>query len=768
MKILRIRLENFASHTNTEIDLAGITSATITGKNGAGKSTAFVDGPLWILWGKCRSDIDSMFPPNAQRLSGELDFLLDGKIYRIQRVRSLQTKAGKTELAFLLKHGEQWTPIGGHTIAETQQAIKNVLSADYELCANTNFLIQGQADKFTTASAAERKAILSQVLRLDEYGELRTVARRRVVQKEEQIKGLLAQVQPLEVQVLEMPLLEEQIKAAEVDQTIAVQEQTQIANLLKAHHQAKGEQEATYRQLLGLKDRQDTLVAERDVLHSKIDRNVKNQAYYQKLLEQKDTIQREALEYEQTLQDVAKYKDTENQFMKSLIEVDAAIKVATERQWKEEATLQRVNQELEALNHKVELANNQKNLELGNLSNQIGQDRQKGKLLELVPCWEELQKKCPFTIEAVDAMAGLEGKQAQISVLEKRDFVMEQMPNYADDCKTRQAQIESLKQTDTKAKIAALNAQREGIARDKARAAQEAESSTKAANIFKPSFEKKPELQAAIQEVAKFVEWAQAYQLELKKIEKELEVIAIKLQGRTALETWLANAKQEEDALTGKQTFLAGRIAGLVERLGGLKESLKQALIAQKKVLALQEDIKTTTLEHYASKRLADYYTTIPIMIMEGAVPNLEAKANDILAKVSPNGMRIRLETQRALKSSDKIGETLDILVSDVFGEKPYENYSGGEKFRLDFALRFGLAQLLMHRAGAGMETLVIDEGLGSLDEDGLTLLRECLSRLEDSFGLILVISHVKGIQGTFEQEIQVERTPTGTEVKVL
>ena len=66
------------------------------------------------------------------------------------------------------------------------------------------------------------------------------------------------------------------------------------------------------------------------------------------------------------------------------------------------------------------------------------------------------------------------------------------------------------------------------------------------------------------------------------------------------------------------------------------------------------------------------------------------------------------------------------------------------------------------------METLIIDEGLGSLDNDGLTLLRECLSKLETSFGLILVISHVEEIQGTFEQEIMVEKTAEGSLVKIL
>ena len=55
--------------------------------------------------------------------------------------------------------------------------------------------------------------------------------------------------------------------------------------------------------------------------------------------------------------------------------------------------------------------------------------------------------------------------------------------------------------------------------------------------------------------------------------------------------------------------------------------------------------------------------------------------------------------------------ETLDIRISDSTGERPYENYSGGEKFRINFAVRLALSRILAHRSGARLRTLVIDEG---------------------------------------------------------
>jgi exonuclease SbcC len=278
----------------------------------------------------------------------------------------------------------------------------------------------------------------------------------------------------------------------------------------------------------------------------------------------------------------------------------------------------------------------------------------------------------------------------------------------------------------------------------------------------------KPELESVLKEVEKLSEVAKTQELMLHKINNDITIKQSKAMEETTLADWLAASSGIGNTLENKNDYLNGQIQGSMEKLGSLRQLKEHSVTAQGQLNEMRERLTDAQTKHDGYTRLFNYYTTIPVMIMEGAVPTLEAATNSILEKISPSGMRIRLETQRALKSSDRLGETLDILVRDVFGEKPYENYSGGEKFRLDLALRFGLSQLLMNRAGSKMETLIIDEGLGSLDQDGLALLRECLSKLESAFGLILVISHVEGIQGTFEQQIMVEKNAIGSEIKVL
>ena len=79
-------------------------------------------------------------------------------------------------------------------------------------------------------------------------------------------------------------------------------------------------------------------------------------------------------------------------------------------------------------------------------------------------------------------------------------------------------------------------------------------------------------------------------------------------------------------------------------------------------------------------------------------------------------------------KREDK-KETLDIIISDAAGPREYELFSGGEAFRVNFAIRLALSRVLAQRAGARLQTLVIDEGFGSQDAEGRQRLIEAINR---------------------------------------
>jgi exonuclease SbcC len=156
----------------------------------------------------------------------------------------------------------------------------------------------------------------------------------------------------------------------------------------------------------------------------------------------------------------------------------------------------------------------------------------------------------------------------------------------------------------------------------------------------------------------------------------------------------------------------------------------------------------------------------VPAMIIEAAVPEIENAANDLLRKMTAGRMNVRFNTQRETQAGD-VRETLDIQISDELGTRAYENYSGGEQFRVNFAIRIALSRLLAHRAGAQLQTLIVDEGFGSQDTQGREKLVEAINTIQDDFSLLLVITHIDELKDAFPARIDIVKTSAGSQISV-
>jgi len=152
----------------------------------------------------------------------------------------------------------------------------------------------------------------------------------------------------------------------------------------------------------------------------------------------------------------------------------------------------------------------------------------------------------------------------------------------------------------------------------------------------------------------------------------------------------------------------------------------------------------------------------IQALLIEVALPEIEAEANKLLGRMTDNRMHVKIETQRETKKGE-ITETLDINISDELGTRSYEMFSGGEAFRINFAIRIALSKLLARRAGAPLLTLVIDEGFGTQDNAGLEKLKEAINSIQGDFDKILVITHIEELKDAFPTRINVIKTAEGS-----
>jgi exonuclease SbcC len=158
--------------------------------------------------------------------------------------------------------------------------------------------------------------------------------------------------------------------------------------------------------------------------------------------------------------------------------------------------------------------------------------------------------------------------------------------------------------------------------------------------------------------------------------------------------------------------------------------------------------------------------TGIQALLIENALPKIEDEANKLLGRMTDNRMHVKFETQEETKTG-KVRETLDIAIADELGTRNYEMFSGGEAFRINFAVRIALSRLLARRAGAPLPTLIIDEGFGTQDNTGIEKLKEAITSIQDDFKKILVITHLEDLKDAFPARIEVTKTAEGSMISV-
>lgn len=256
---------------------------------------------------------------------------------------------------------------------------------------------------------------------------------------------------------------------------------------------------------------------------------------------------------------------------------------------------------------------------------------------------------------------------------------------------------------------------------------------------------------------------------QLKELKKAQLISCAAIKKYDDLPTQINILEQQERSIITSANQLAQQKEQLLQEKGTLEafkaklnqlhvefEKQKQELIACDK-----------TIDDYQAIALATSKDGIQALLIEDAIPEIEQETNDLLAKLTDNQTQLFIESLRDLKKGGT-KETLDIKISDAMGIRPYELFSGGEAFRIDFALRIAISKLLARRSGTSLQTLIIDEGFGSQDEEGLSHIMEALYKIQEDFSKIIIVSHLHSMKNQFPVHFLVEKGPNGSMVNVF
>jgi exonuclease SbcC len=277
------------------------------------------------------------------------------------------------------------------------------------------------------------------------------------------------------------------------------------------------------------------------------------------------------------------------------------------------------------------------------------------------------------------------------------------------------------------------------------------------------------QLQIAREEAPKIQARIEQKKQQIGENEKRLSEIEAQEREKQAQLAQLPEIEERLSELLGRRKARENELQRLNEEVGALRYKLEELSRKEQEKVQLEERLAQMREEKIDYELLAEAFgrNGIPKMILRHAVPWLEDEASRLLARLTGGRMRLRfaleLQTQRGTQKED-----LKIFVSDELGERPYELYSGGEKFRIDFAVRVALARLLAHRAGAPLRTLVIDEGFGSQDKEGLEAIVDTIQTVSKEFARVLIVTHLDELRDYFPALIEVTKGSNGSQCRLI
>jgi exonuclease SbcC len=210
--------------------------------------------------------------------------------------------------------------------------------------------------------------------------------------------------------------------------------------------------------------------------------------------------------------------------------------------------------------------------------------------------------------------------------------------------------------------------------------------------------------------------------------------------------------EDERDALTASRKQAASLLDGARDLL---RELTAQKLEAEAKLRQRDEAGREFTRYDKLAKALGR--SGLLAVVVQRALERIKINANQTLARLSAGRWQVDLKA---------VSETeLEILALDLDTQtqRYFENLSGGERFRVAISIAIGIGQSALGERA--VDTLVIDEGFGVLDNNNRSLMIQELHRLSAEAlqrGRIIVVSHQDDVCESFPNRYRLERNPEG------
>jgi len=719
MKLKKLKLINFLSHENSEIDFDEVGKVSlIIGKhgnnpeksNGAGKSS-LIEGILYAIFERSRISENKSATLNELvrkesngEMSVELHFELYDHTYRVTRTRDSNKNKGACNFDVLVK--DKWRSIKEDKKGNTNKAILDKIGIDYKTFVSSICFQQEEVDHFVKATGSERKEIIKNILQLDKYDDYKRSAKAKVDIIKDELKSVETLLKTYVLPPGELEEKEKQLKEATKKRGLYEIERNSLSKQLEKlrtrqvlfNEQSEKKEQMSFRIFNNKKTIEKIEKAQLDA-ESKLNE-------YSKVFEIKkqdfSALQKE-------------FDGIKDKFKTDKSEIMSAGKIASKKLKEVEEDLEKAQEACFSLR---------------------GRLKSRKQEVEKVDSHKE-GSHCPTCHSKVTEDSKEEAKKALQADVDSISIRLESSEKKLETIKASQrlaaSEVEKLKE-----KVNNYNTWIKEKNHLKARLIDVKEAGSNAKMIVEDQKSIMKEnlslLDQYLKENDKLIEEDKLIKIDSLSFEKLNKEIQEKNKQYSESNSLLSQADLSQGRLEAEITLYKNNL---------------------KKVGDLENQRLNLTKEKYYYTQLVELFgKEIPSLIIENSCNELELMTNEILDSISD--MSIKLITQQENKKGE-LRESFEIQV-----QKPnlkesvfIDNLSSGEKFRVVFAIRIALSKLLVRRRGSEpIEFLFYDECLSSLDSEGIDQVIEVFRYLQKDFRHQLVITHRTELKEMFGDNI--------------
>jgi exonuclease SbcC len=162
-----------------------------------------------------------------------------------------------------------------------------------------------------------------------------------------------------------------------------------------------------------------------------------------------------------------------------------------------------------------------------------------------------------------------------------------------------------------------------------------------------------------------------------------------------------------------------------------------------------------------------NYRMSLNAYVLAARLEQVALAASERLVAMSDGRYTLQHTDARAARNQ-KSGLGLEVVDEWTGQRRDTSTLSGGESFMASLALALGLADVVQQEAGGvDIETLFVDEGFGSLDEQALEQVMDALEGLRDGGRVVGLVSHVAEMKQRITNQLQVVKGRHGSSVRI-